>query len=27
MVLGRSVNDWTSWKAKNGKTLEALKRK
>lgn len=26
-VLGRSANGWTSWKDKNGKTLDELKRK
>ncbi len=26
-ILGRSANGWTSWKDKNGKTLDALKRK
>jgi hypothetical protein len=27
VVLGRSANGWTSWKDKNGKTLDDLKRK
>jgi|TARA_B110000967_G_scaffold162568_1_gene169150 hypothetical protein len=26
-ILGRSANGWTSWKDKNGKTLDELKRK
>lgn len=26
-ILGRSANSWTSWKDKNGKTLDELKRK
>jgi hypothetical protein len=27
VVLGRSANGWTSWRDKNGKTLDELKRK
>ncbi|WP_233557516.1 DUF4357 domain-containing protein [Aquimarina sp. AD1] len=26
-VLGRPANGWTTWKDKNGKTLNELKRK
>jgi hypothetical protein len=25
-ILGRSANGWTSWKDKNGKTLDEVKR-
>ncbi|QXP61930.1 DUF4357 domain-containing protein [Olleya sp. HaHaR_3_96] len=27
MILARAANGWTEWKDKDGKTLDALKRK